>query len=62
MTGRAAPAATNPCNYTRLARLDGEEAEEEMVFLEREEYAWIHECMAEDAKDLIETFAETGGR
>ncbi|MEU6668033.1 hypothetical protein [Streptomyces sp. NPDC046727] len=49
---------TNPCSYTRLSRLDGEEVEEEMVFLEREEWAWVHECMAEDAKEL----AETGGR
>jgi len=54
--------ATNPCTFTRLPRLDGEQVEEEMVFLEREEYQWIHACMAEDAKDLAETFAETGAR
>ncbi|QNP71594.1 site-specific integrase [Streptomyces roseirectus] len=54
--------ATNPCAFTRLPRLDGEQVEEEMVFLEREEYRWIHECMAEDAKDLADTLAETGAR
>jgi integrase len=54
--------ATNPCSFTRLPRLDGEEVEEEMVFLEREEWAWIHDCLAEDAKELAETFAETGAR
>ncbi|MGJ5898316.1 tyrosine-type recombinase/integrase [Streptomyces niveiscabiei] len=54
--------ATNPCAFTRLPRLDGEQVEEEMVFLEREEYRWIYECMAEDAKDLADTLAETGVR
>lgn len=54
--------ATNPCDYTRLPREDGAEVEEEMVFLEREEWAWIYECLADDAKDLAETKAETGFR
>lgn len=54
--------ASNPCAKTRLPRLDGAEDEEEMVFLEREEWAWLHECLAEDAKDLGETIAETGFR
>lgn len=54
--------ASNPCAHTRLPRLDGGEDEEEMVFLEREEYAWIYECMAEDAKDLTDAIAETGYR
>ncbi|MEU5547753.1 site-specific integrase [Streptomyces sioyaensis] len=54
--------ATNPCAFTKLPRLDGDEIDEEMVFLEREEFAWIHECMAEDAQDLTEAFGETGGR
>ncbi|MFF4666433.1 tyrosine-type recombinase/integrase [Streptomyces sp. NPDC001282] len=54
--------ASNPCSKTRLPRLDGAEDEEEMVFLEREEWAWIHECLRDDAKDLAETIAETGFR
>ncbi|MFJ3710334.1 site-specific integrase [Streptomyces sp. NBC_01387] len=54
--------ASNPCAKTRLPRLDGAEDEEEMVFLEREEWAWLHECLAEDAKDLGEAIAETGFR
>ncbi|MFJ4800166.1 tyrosine-type recombinase/integrase [Streptomyces murinus] len=54
--------ATNPCDYTSLPRSDGEEIDEEMVFLEREEFGWIHECMAEDAQELMEAFGETGGR
>lgn len=33
-----------------------------MVFLEREEWDQLHECMAEEAKGIAETFAETGGR
>ncbi|ATL31244.1 hypothetical protein [Streptomyces formicae] len=56
------PRATNPCAYTRLPRLDGHELEEEMTFLERQEFGWIFECIAEDAKDLTEAFEETGGR
>ncbi|SER92068.1 Integrase [Streptomyces sp. yr375] len=54
--------ATNPCAKTRLPRLDSTEDEEEMVFLEREEWAWIYECLRDDAKDLAETFAEIGFR
>lgn len=54
--------AANPCAKTRLPRLDGAEDEEEMIFLEREEWAWLHECLAEDAKDLGEAIAETGCR
>lgn len=54
--------ATNPCASTRLPRLDSDQVEEEMVFLEREEYGWIYACMADDAKDLADTLAETGGR
>ncbi|MEU7584202.1 site-specific integrase [Streptomyces sp. NPDC041068] len=54
--------ASNPCGQTRLPRLDGTEDEEEMVFLEREEWAWLHECLADDAKELGETIAETGFR
>lgn len=54
--------ASNPCAKTRLPRLDGAEDEEEMVFLEREEWAWIYECLRDDAKDLGETIAETGFR
>jgi integrase len=54
--------ASNPCTKTRLPRLDSTEDEEEMVFLEREEWAWIHECLRDDAKDLAETMAETGFR
>ncbi|MEU3501460.1 site-specific integrase [Streptomyces hundungensis] len=54
--------ASNPCAKTRLPRLDGAEDEEEMVFLEREEWAWIHECLKDDAKELGETIAETGFR
>ncbi|WP_228447165.1 tyrosine-type recombinase/integrase [Streptomyces paludis] len=54
--------AANPCAHTRLPRLDGDEVDEEMTFLEREEWAQIHECMAEDAQNLAETFAETGAR
>ncbi|GGV80366.1 hypothetical protein GCM10015535_18290 [Streptomyces gelaticus] len=34
--------ASNPCAKTRLPRLDGAEDEEEMVFLEREEWAWLN--------------------
>ncbi|WP_411143144.1 tyrosine-type recombinase/integrase [Streptomyces sp. x-80] len=52
----------NPCSKTRLPRLDGAEDEEEMVFLEREEWAWLHDCLADDAKELGETIAETGFR
>ncbi|MGW2052775.1 hypothetical protein ACWCOZ_02450 [Streptomyces sp. NPDC001840] len=33
-----------------------------MIFLEREEYVWIHECMGEDAEDLTGALAETGRR
>lgn len=54
--------ASNPCAKTRLPRLDGAEDEEDMVFLEREEWAWIYECLKDDAKDLGETIAETGFR
>ncbi|MCM3266352.1 site-specific integrase [Streptomyces thermoviolaceus] len=54
--------STNPCDFTRLPRLDGEQVEEEMVFLEREEFAWVHRCLAEDARDLAEALAETGAR
>ncbi|MGW4883419.1 tyrosine-type recombinase/integrase [Streptomyces murinus] len=54
--------ASNPCAKTRLPRLDSAEDDEEIVFLEREEWAWIYECLAEDAKDLGETIAETGFR
>ncbi|MYT99967.1 MULTISPECIES: site-specific integrase [unclassified Streptomyces] len=54
--------ASNPCAKTRLPRLDGAEDEEEMVFLEREEWAWIYECLSDDAKDLGEALAETGLR
>ncbi|MFG2671552.1 tyrosine-type recombinase/integrase [Streptomyces sp. NPDC048445] len=54
--------ASNPCAKTRLPRLDGAEDEEEMVFLEREEWAWLYECLSDDAKDLGETIAETGFR
>ncbi|MEW1719726.1 hypothetical protein [Streptomyces sp. NPDC093109] len=54
--------ASNPCAKTRLPRLDGAEDEEEMVFLEREEWAWIYECLRDDAKDLAETIAKTGFR
>ncbi|MFD9909384.1 tyrosine-type recombinase/integrase [Streptomyces sp. NPDC059063] len=53
--------ASNPCAYTRLPRQD-DEIEEEMTFLERDEWALIYACLAEDAKDLAEAFAETGGR
>ncbi|GAB2865205.1 hypothetical protein GCM10027074_35690 [Streptomyces deserti] len=31
-----------------------------MVFLVREEYTWIYECLAEDAKELADALAETG--
>ncbi|MFF8432807.1 tyrosine-type recombinase/integrase [Streptomyces bacillaris] len=54
--------SSNPCAKTRLPRADGAEEEEEMVFLEREEWAWIYECLRDDAKDLAETLAETGLR
>ncbi|OKK02352.1 integrase [Streptomyces sp. CB03234] len=54
--------ASNPCAKTRLPRLDSTEDEEEIVFLEREEWAWIYECLRDDAKDLAETIAETGFR
>lgn len=54
--------SSNPCDFTRLPRLDGEQVEEEMVFLEREEFAWVHRCLAEDARDLAEALAETGAR
>ncbi len=54
--------ATNPCANTSLPRLDGEQTEEEVTFLEREEFGWLYECIAEDAKDLAEGFAETGLR
>ncbi|MCZ4125986.1 tyrosine-type recombinase/integrase [Streptomyces sp. H39-S7] len=54
--------ASNPCAKTRLPRLDGAEDEEEMVFLEREEWAWLYECLSDDAKDLGEAIAETGFR
>ncbi|MBX9396516.1 tyrosine-type recombinase/integrase [Streptomyces sp. TRM72054] len=54
--------ASNPCAKTRLPRLDSTEDEEEIVFLEREEWAWIHECLRDDAKELGETIAETGFR
>lgn len=54
--------ASNPCAKTRLPRLDGAEDEEEMVFLEREEWAWVYECLSDDAKDLGEAIAETGFR
>ncbi len=54
--------ASNPCTGTRLPRLDGDQDEEDMTFLEREEWAWIYECLADDAKDLAELMAETGLR
>ncbi|MFE4635488.1 tyrosine-type recombinase/integrase [Streptomyces sp. NPDC056773] len=54
--------ASNPCAKTRLPRLDAGQDDETMVFLEREEFAWIHECLADDAKDLNETLGETGFR
>ncbi|WP_232107812.1 MULTISPECIES: hypothetical protein [Streptomyces] len=54
--------ASDPCAKTRLPRLDSTEDEEEIVFLEREEWAWIHECLRDDAKELGETIAETGFR
>ncbi|MEU4659333.1 site-specific integrase [Streptomyces sp. NPDC023723] len=54
--------ASNPCAKTRLPRLDSTEDEEEIVFLEREEWAWIYEFLRDDAKDPAETIAETGFR
>ncbi|NDZ77034.1 site-specific integrase [Streptomyces sp. SID10853] len=56
--------ASNPCAKTRLPRLDGEEEEEEAVFLERDEWAWIHECLGVDpeAQELAELITETGFR
>lgn len=54
--------ATNPCDFTSLPRGDADEIDEEMVFLEREEFAWLLECIADDAQELLEGFGETGGR
>lgn len=55
--------ATNPCAHTSLPRLDGDDVDEEMVFLEREEFAQILQCMDDqEARELSECFGETGGR
>ncbi|MEU8887345.1 site-specific integrase [Streptomyces sp. NPDC048442] len=54
--------ASNPCAKTSLPRADGAEEEEDIVFLEREEYAWIYEGLMEDAKELADAIAETGCR
>ncbi|MDJ1135588.1 tyrosine-type recombinase/integrase [Streptomyces iconiensis] len=52
----------NPCEFTSIPRLDSAEIDEEMVFLEREEFGWLQECIAEDAKEMLEAFGETGAR
>ncbi|MGW7292884.1 tyrosine-type recombinase/integrase [Streptomyces xiamenensis] len=54
--------ASNPCVKTRLPRIDEAEDEEEITFLERDEWSWIYEFLPDDAKDLGETIAETGLR
>ncbi|MFC1403169.1 MULTISPECIES: site-specific integrase [Streptacidiphilus] len=53
---------TNPCANSSLPRPDADQTEDDTTFLEREEFGWIFECIAEDAKDLAEGFAETGAR
>ncbi|MQS99333.1 site-specific integrase [Streptomyces jumonjinensis] len=55
----------NPCAKNRLPRLDTDEVEDEICPLEREEWAWVHECLGEldtEAQELGEVIAETGFR
>ncbi|MFF7259528.1 tyrosine-type recombinase/integrase [Streptomyces sp. NPDC008159] len=54
--------STNPCKKTRLPRLD-DHVEEEMCFLERDEYARIaKEIKDPDARDLADWLVGTGMR
>lgn len=57
--------AANPCARTRLPRVD-DGIEDEMVFLEREEFAYVRAAMATickgDAVDLIDLMVGTGLR
>lgn len=52
----------NPCDKTKLPRLDDGEEDEEMVFLEPEEFDLILAEVREDARDLLEFLAGTGLR
>lgn len=51
---------SNPCAYTRLPKRD--EAEDEEVFLEPEEYALLRAHLKPDAVDLVDALVGTGLR
>lgn len=53
---------SNPCEKTRLPKLDDGEGEEEMVFLTHGEWETIFALLQDDAKDLAEFLATTGLR
>jgi integrase len=52
--------ASNPCIHTRLPEDD--HTADEMVFLEREEYAVLRSHLAQDAIDMIDALVGTGLR
>ncbi|WP_172386294.1 hypothetical protein [Streptomyces sp. MNP-20] len=51
---------SNPCAHTRLPK--GDEAEDEEVFLEPEEYALLRAHLKEDAVDLVDALVGSGLR
>lgn len=53
---------TNPCEKTRLPKLDDGEGEEEMVFLTHGEFETVFALLQDDAKDLAEIMVTTGLR
>jgi integrase len=59
---RAKRRSGNPCEYTELPPRDGGSAEEEMVFLTRQEFHVLLAAAKDDVRDLLTVLVNTGLR